>query len=155
MRVSWGQGRDASTRTRFSQDGVNMAIHFQSHALSAGSKEGAAGGLLLAVSGALFVIAAAVWAQIVLWGGHPGHGDAAFYAGMAREIAQNGSFDSNYIWHFLAQPEEIRHYAFDYWLPGTSLLQAAAIWLLAPLGVPVLVAVHVPATLVALAAGVI
>lgn len=55
---------------------------------------------------------------------HPGHADPSFYVTLARELVNSGSTKVNYVWHFLLHYNEVQHYAFDYWLPGTSIVQA-------------------------------
>jgi hypothetical protein len=58
---------------------------------------------------------------------YPGHADPAFYFQVADNLAAGRGPSVNYVWHFLNGFPPLHHYAFDYWLPGTSILMAAAL----------------------------
>ena len=60
---------------------------------------------------------------------HPGHGDPAFYLTVAQNLAQHGTLDIDYIWHFLEPPESIRHPAADYWMVLCSVLMSVPLLL--------------------------
>jgi hypothetical protein len=53
---------------------------------------------------------------------YPGHADPAFYYQVAHNLASGRGADIDYIWHFLAPVTQVRHFAWDYWLPMPSLL---------------------------------
>jgi len=55
---------------------------------------------------------------------HPGHADPAFYYDVARNLAERGRLEIDYIWHFLSPPESLTHPAGDYWMVFSSVLMA-------------------------------
>ena len=57
----------------------------------------------------------------------PGHADPAFAYGVAQNIHAGRGQTIDYIWQFLVPADNLRHYAFDYWLPLPSQLMALAL----------------------------
>jgi hypothetical protein len=57
----------------------------------------------------------------------PGHADPAFAYGVAQNIHAGKGQTIDYIWQFLVPTDNLRHYAFDYWLPLPSQLMALAL----------------------------
>ncbi|MFT5477847.1 MAG: hypothetical protein ACI8Y8_003201 [Planctomycetota bacterium] len=55
---------------------------------------------------------------------HPGHGDPAFYFDVARNLAERGRLEIDYIWHYLSPPDSLTHAAGDYWMVFSSVLMA-------------------------------
>jgi len=76
---------------------------------------------------ALFVFALWMRADVVAHVEHPGHGDAAFYYTAAKNLAERGRLEVDYVWHFLDPPEGLTHPAGDYWATFASVLMAAPI----------------------------
>jgi len=57
----------------------------------------------------------------------PGHADPAFAYGVAQNIHAGKGQTIDYVWQFLVPADNLRHYAFDYWLPLPSQLMALAL----------------------------
>ncbi len=76
---------------------------------------------------ALFVFALWTRVDVVAQVEHPGHGDAAFYYTAAKNLAERGRLEVDYVWHFLDPPEGLTHPAGDYWATFASVLMAAPI----------------------------
>jgi 4-amino-4-deoxy-L-arabinose transferase-like glycosyltransferase len=57
---------------------------------------------------------------------HPGDADPAFYYAVAQNLLDGRGLTIGYIWQYLSDPPAVTHTSFDYWLPGTSVIQAVA-----------------------------
>lgn len=60
----------------------------------------------------------------------PGYMDADYYFAGAIRIASGEGSHEPYIWNFLNNPQQLPAPSFTYWMPLTSLVSAAGIWLL-------------------------
>jgi hypothetical protein len=58
---------------------------------------------------------------------YPGHADPAFYYNVAENLSSGRGASVDYVWQFLGGFPPLHHYAFDYWLPGPSVLMAAGL----------------------------
>lgn len=83
----------------------------------------------LAVTGSALVVLAVTGYRLSAVGiaRYPGHADPSFYFNVADNLSAGRGASVDYVWHFLDGFPPLHHYAFDYWLPGTSILMAAAL----------------------------
>ncbi len=76
---------------------------------------------------AFALIAKLIFAAIAV---HPGRGDSSYYLILAENLASGRGFMIDFIGHYLTVPENITHYANDYWMPFTSVIIASFISML-------------------------
>jgi len=78
---------------------------------------------ILLLAGLAAACLAAVWVDA------PGYTDADYYYATARQLAGGAGYDQPFIWNYLADPAGIPQPAHLYWMPLTSWLAAAPMWL--------------------------
>ncbi|HEV7128490.1 MAG TPA: hypothetical protein VGN32_13750, partial [Ktedonobacterales bacterium] len=59
---------------------------------------------------------------------HPGYADAAYYYGVARDVAQGRGLTEEFIFTYLAPARQVVHPSNLYWMPGASLLLVPFFW---------------------------
>lgn len=82
--------------------------------------------LLLLIFGWGIALLAAIWVR------HPGYMDADYYFATARSLATGDGFQEPFLWNYLDDPAGIPHPSHLYWLPMTSIVAAAPMWLAGP-----------------------
>ncbi len=55
---------------------------------------------------------------------HPGVGDSSYYYILAENLASGRGFVVDFIGHYMSIPDQITHYANDYWMPLASVIMA-------------------------------
>ncbi len=86
------------------------------------------GAVPYSIAAALFVAAVTVYRLGAIRDArYPGHADPAFYYNVAQNIHAGRGPQINYIWEFLSGQPSLPRYAFDYWLPLTSVLMSVAL----------------------------
>jgi len=76
---------------------------------------------------AVFVAALAVRAVAAAMIGYPVPEDTAYYAGVARNLAEGRGLISDALWSYQTQPLVVPRAAFEIWLPLPSLLEAVPV----------------------------
>ncbi|MCJ7511800.1 MAG: hypothetical protein MUO23_02385, partial [Anaerolineales bacterium] len=56
----------------------------------------------------------------------PGYMDADYYYAIARQLVRGAGLSEPFLWNYLDSPAGIPHPSNMYWMPGVSLLAAAA-----------------------------
>jgi hypothetical protein len=79
--------------------------------------------LLLLYLAGLLVVSFAAWLTPA-----PGYMDAEYYTLTGRRLASGAGFTENFIWNYLDDPQALPRPSHTFWMPLTSLLAAAGIW---------------------------
>lgn len=64
----------------------------------------------------------------------PGYMDAEYYYAGAQRIAAGQGGSEPYLWNYLNAPAQLPAPSFSYWMPLTSIVSAAGLWIARPLG---------------------
>lgn len=78
------------------------------------------------------VILVAIMAKIIFaaMAVNPGRGDPSHYYVLAENLSSGRGFVTDYIGHYMSVPDQITHYANDYWMPLTSVIITLFMYLL-------------------------
>ncbi len=78
-------------------------------------------------SAVLFTLALAIGAGIAAFQRSPGYMDADYYLMGGERLAGGEGFTEQVLWNYLDSPTGLPHPSHSYWMPGPSLLAAAAL----------------------------
>jgi len=77
----------------------------------------------------LFLIALIFFGIIATIQKVPGYMDAEYYFGQSIHLAEGAGWSEYFIWNFLNDPAAIPAPSFSFWLPLTSVIASAGLWL--------------------------
>ncbi|HTP01410.1 MAG TPA: hypothetical protein VMJ64_08560, partial [Anaerolineales bacterium] len=59
----------------------------------------------------------------------PGYLDSDYYFGGGIQLATGNGFTEPYLWNYLDNPTALPHPSHSYWMPLSSVIAAAGLWL--------------------------
>jgi hypothetical protein len=76
----------------------------------------------------LFILGACIGSLMLFLRPYTGYMDADYYYAAARELAAGHGFVQNFLWNYLDNPAALPHPSFTYWMPLSSLISTAGLW---------------------------
>ena len=77
----------------------------------------------------LFVLALVFYSLFATIQKEPGYMDAEYYFGQALRIAHGNGLSEPFVWNYLSNPQSLPVPGFGFWMPLTSIISAAALWI--------------------------
>jgi hypothetical protein len=77
----------------------------------------------------LYLLSAVFYAVLTFFVQAPGYMDAEYYYAGGIHLVSGTGLSEPYLWNYLSNPDVVPVHAFSYWMPLTSLVSAAGMWL--------------------------